>query len=153
MSTTGHEPPVRDQMATGDHELIPRSRLVGARGAVFYDADCRHCRRLATLVRPGLARRRINVVPLQSEGAADLLGVTDNLLLEELRMITPRGERVAGADAIVAIGREVPLAGPLVPFAAALPGAMPLLRGLYRRVADARGCVDPRPPGSDTGRR
>ena len=125
------------------------SALLGRRGAVFYDGACGHCRQLAELIRRPLARRGIRVVPLQADGVAQTLGPFDGDLLAELRMVDATGRRLAGAEAVVAIAREIPLTRGLG-LLAATPGAMPMLRYAYRRVAARRRCTPAGSPSTET---
>lgn len=116
--------------------------MLGSRGGLFFDGDCSLCRRLAGIVAPSLRRRGVRVVPLQTPGVAALLDVPPERLLDELRMVTPAGDRVSGVNAVLAACREVPwLRG--VPLLARVPGAQRLLRAGYRRVARARRCARP----------
>jgi predicted DCC family thiol-disulfide oxidoreductase YuxK len=116
-----------------------RELNIPAAHVVFYDADCRLCRRLAEL----LARRGVPITALQEPGVAERLGIRDAELLTELRAITVDGHRLDGADAVVAAARRIRWASPLVGLTR-VPGVMPLLRGLYRVVSSRRRCA-PRP--------
>ncbi len=103
---------------------------------VFYDGDCQMCTRLACW----LERRGVAIVPLQSPGVGERLGLAAGELVAELRALTADGRRLDGADAVVAAARRVRWASPLVS-ATRLPGVMPLLHRLYRRVARRRTCA------------
>ena len=108
--------------------------------AIYYDDDCRFCR--AMLLRFGrtLARRRFTFVPLQSPGAARLLGVSDEHLLDEMRVRLDDGEVCGGASALTAIARRIWWAWPLWALSR-VPGAMPLLNAAYRWIARNRHCL------------
>jgi predicted DCC family thiol-disulfide oxidoreductase YuxK len=108
--------------------------------AIYYDDECRICR--STLQRFGrtLARRRFTFVPLQAPGAARVLGVSDEHLLDEMRVRLDNGAVLGGASALVAIARHIWWAWPLWALSR-LPGAMPLLDAAYRVIARNRHCL------------
>jgi predicted DCC family thiol-disulfide oxidoreductase YuxK len=108
-------------------------------GWVFYDADCALCARAAARVEQLLARRGFRLLPLQTPGAAERLGVTAEALLARMHLLTADGRRFAGADAFVEIGRLLWWARPIVA-AARLPAVLPLLRRCYDWIAAHRHC-------------
>ncbi len=81
-------------------------------------------------------------MPLQRDGVTDLFRVAADEVAGQLRMVTPSGTRVSGADALLAICHELPALRPLT-LLARLPGAMAVARAAYRRVARARRCALP----------
>jgi predicted DCC family thiol-disulfide oxidoreductase YuxK len=85
-------------------------------------------------------RRGMAVAPLQDPRVGALLGMNKELLLMELRFLLSDGKQYGGADAVVAVAREIWWARPLVWFAK-LPGAMKLLHSGYRWVASQRSCA------------
>jgi predicted DCC family thiol-disulfide oxidoreductase YuxK len=109
--------------------------------AIYYDDECRFCR--DTLRRFGrtLARRRFTFVPLQAPGTARLLGVSDDHLLDEMRLRLEDGTVFGGASAVVAIARRIWWAWPLWALSR-VPGAMVPLRSMYRWVARNRSCLN-----------
>jgi predicted DCC family thiol-disulfide oxidoreductase YuxK len=109
--------------------------------AIYYDDECRFCR--AMLYRFGrmLARRRFTFVPLQSPGAARILGVADEHLLDEMRVRLDDGVVCGGASAVAAIARRIWWAWPLWALSR-LPGAMPPLNAAYRWIARHRRCLN-----------
>jgi len=111
-----------------------------AKGWLFFDAECAFCTRSARWVAPILARRGMAVAPLQDPRVGALLGMNRDLLLRELRFLLSDGKQYGGADAIVAVARQIWWAQPLVWFAK-LPGAMKLLHSGYRRIAAQRSCA------------
>jgi len=111
-----------------------------ARGWVFYDGDCRLCRRLIRWTRAPLERRGYHCVPLQEEWVGPRLGLEGEALLEELRCLTPQGAQLGGADAVRHLLGVVGWLRPL----AALLGVWPFraaLRAGYRWVARRRSCA------------
>ena len=111
-----------------------------AKGWLFFDAECGFCTRMARWIAPILARRGMAVAPLQDPRVGDLLGMSREALLMELRFLLCDGKQYGGADAVVAVARQIWWARPLVWFAK-LPGAMNLLHSGYRWVAAQRSCA------------
>jgi predicted DCC family thiol-disulfide oxidoreductase YuxK len=111
-----------------------------ARGWLFFDAQCGFCTRIAQWVAPILARRGIGVAPLQDSRVAALLGLSREELMRELRVLLADGTRCGGADAVVALAREIWWWRPLV-WLARVPGMMAWLRRGYRWVAARRSCA------------
>jgi predicted DCC family thiol-disulfide oxidoreductase YuxK len=108
---------------------------------VFYDAECRICVAGATRLGGVLARRDIELVPLQSTGAAALLGVREDDLLVEMRLRLRDGTVLAGAAAVVEIARQIWWAWPVWAISRP-PGAMVLLNAIYRWIARNRTCLN-----------
>jgi len=111
-----------------------------ARGWLFFDAQCSFCTRLAHWLEPVLAQRGFAVAPLQDPRVGALLGMPRQELLRELRFLHSDGRQSEGANAVLAVAREIWWANPLV-WLAAIPGALPLLHAGYRWVAAQRNCV------------
>ena len=109
--------------------------------AIYYDDECRFCR--STLQRFGrtLARRRFTFVPLQSPGAARVLGISDDHLLDEMRVRLEDGAVFGGASALAAIARHIWWAWPLWAVSR-LPGVMLVLDPAYRWIARNRHCLN-----------
>ena len=111
-----------------------------ARGWLFFDAECGFCTRLARWIEPILVRRGMAVAPLQDPRVGALLGISREDLLRELRFLLSDGAQYGGADAVVAVAREIGWGRPLVWFSK-IPGAMKLLHAGYRWVAAQRSCA------------
>ena len=111
-----------------------------ARGWLFFDAECAHCRRIASWLAPILARRGLAVAPLQDPRVGALLGLTRCELLREMRLLLSPEQQCGGADAIVALANEIWWARPLV-WLGKVPGGMELLRNWYRTAAAHRHCA------------
>ena len=107
---------------------------------IFYDAGCPFCTRLAAHLTRLLAGRGFRLLPLQTPGTAERLGVTTHDLLAEMHLVTATGQRLRGADAFLEITRHIWWALPIAALAH-LPGARPLLRRLYSRLAAHRHCL------------
>ena len=111
-----------------------------ARAWLFFDAECAFCTRVARWVAPILARRGIGVAPLQDVRVGALLGLPQEELLREMRVLLADGTLCGGADAAVTLGREVWWARPLV-WLARVPGVMAWLRRGYYGFAARRSCA------------
>jgi predicted DCC family thiol-disulfide oxidoreductase YuxK len=110
-----------------------------ARGWLFFDAECRFCTHIARWLAPILRRRGLGVAPLQDARVGALLGMPRRELLKELRFLMSDGTQAGGANAVLAVARELWWARPLI-WLTALPGMMEVLDAGYRWVAARRGC-------------
>jgi len=108
--------------------------------AIYYDDECRFCRDMLRRFGRTLARRKFTFVPLQSRGAAIVLGVSEDHLLDEMRVRLDDGAVLGGASAVAAMARRIWWAWPLWALSR-VPGAMPLLNAGYRWVARNRHCL------------
>ena len=111
-----------------------------ARGWLFFDAECGFCTRIARWLAPILQKRGLGIAPLQDPRVGALLGMSRAELLREMRFLLSDGTHFGGADAAVALAREIWWATPLVGLAKA-PRMMDLLRRGYRWVAARRSCA------------
>ena len=111
-------------------------------GWVFYDGDCAFCRSWLLRLEKPLRRRGFGLAALQEPWVGKQLGLPPEALLEELKVLSPEGHVLGGADAFLHLARNFWWAWPLWCLGA-LPGARPLLRRLYRFVAGNRHCLLP----------
>jgi predicted DCC family thiol-disulfide oxidoreductase YuxK len=111
-----------------------------AHGFLFFDADCAFCTRTARWLAPILARRGFAVAPLQDPRVGALLGLSQQELLRELRFLLADGTQYGGADAVLAVARQIWWARPLV-WLSHIPGMKPLLRSAYCWIAARRSCA------------
>ncbi|MDP9338985.1 MAG: DUF393 domain-containing protein [Acidobacteriota bacterium] len=111
-----------------------------ARGWLFFDADCRFCIKIVRALGPTLKKRGLALAPLQDPRVGPLLGLSQTELLREMRLLLSDGQQFGGADAAVALAREIWWARPLV-WLSALPGMMQALRSAYRWIAARRHCA------------
>ena len=111
-----------------------------ARGWLFFDAECKFCTRIARWLAPILERRGMALAPLQDPRVAALLGLSHEQLMREMQFLLSDGTRYGGADAVVALAREIWSWRPLV-WLSRSPGMMEVLRKGYRKVAASRSCA------------
>jgi len=111
-----------------------------ARGWLFFDAECKFCTRIARWLAPILERRGIALAPLQDPRVGALLGVLREELLFEMRFLLSDGSQFGGADAAVALAREIWWGRPLL-WVSRIPGMTEVLRKGYRWVAANRSCA------------
>jgi predicted DCC family thiol-disulfide oxidoreductase YuxK len=135
-----------------------------ARGWLFYDRDCGFCTRTAMWLAPALTKRGIAIAPLQDPRVGALLGLSREDLLVEMRVLLADGagggqqiggrksdggqssatqsvgREFGGADAVVALAREIWWARPFLWFSK-LPGGMRALDAGYRWIASHRKCA------------
>jgi predicted DCC family thiol-disulfide oxidoreductase YuxK len=111
-----------------------------ARGWLFFDAECGFCTRIARWLAPALEKRGFALAPLQDPRVGALLGLSRLELLREMRFLLADGTQAGGADACVALGREIWWGRPVV-WLAQVPGMMEILRRGYRWVAGRRKCA------------
>src|SRR5579883_1928601 len=98
-----------------------------ARGWLFYDAECGFCARLAGWLTRPMYRRGLALAPLQDPRVGALLGLPREQLLQAIRLVLSDGKQYAGADAFLALARELWWARPLV-WVAKAPGGAAALR-------------------------
>ncbi len=111
-----------------------------ARGWLFFDVECRFCTRIARWLAPILERRGLAVAPLQDPRVGALLGMPREELMREMRFLLSDGSQFGGADAAVALAREIWWWRPLV-WVSKIPGMMDILRRGYRWIAAQGSCA------------
>jgi predicted DCC family thiol-disulfide oxidoreductase YuxK len=123
-----------------------------ARGWLFFDAECRFCTRIARWIAPILERRGMALAPLQDPRVGALLGMPREELMFEMRFLLSDGSQYGGADAAVALSREIWWWRPLL-WASRIPGMMEILRKGYRRIAASRSCAAVSCPANESSTR
>jgi predicted DCC family thiol-disulfide oxidoreductase YuxK len=111
-----------------------------ARGWLFFDAQCGFCTRIARWLAPILEKRGLAVAPLQDGRVGALLGLSSAELMREIRFLLADGSQYGGADAAVALAREIWWGRPLV-WLARIPGMTEWMRAGYRWIAARRSCA------------
>src|SRR5438034_1203147 len=104
-----------------------------ARGWLFFDAECKFCTRIARWLAPILEKRGMALAPLQDPRVGALLGLAREDLMREMQFLLSDGSRFGGADAAVALAREIWWGRPLV-WISKIPGMMEILRKGYHWV-------------------
>jgi predicted DCC family thiol-disulfide oxidoreductase YuxK len=107
---------------------------------ILFDGQCRLCTASARRFEPVLARYEFKFAALQTPWVRAQLGMSDEELLSEMRLLTSMGALYGGADALIEIARRIWWAKPLYWFAH-LPLAKPVLRKAYRWIAQHRNCT------------
>jgi predicted DCC family thiol-disulfide oxidoreductase YuxK len=110
-----------------------------ARGWLFFDAECEFCTRIARWLAPSMKRHCLAVAPLQDPRVAALLGLSREQLLFAIRFVFEDGSQYSGADALLAVARELRWALPLV-WLSKVPGTIGAMRTTYRWAAQRRKC-------------
>ena len=121
-------------------EIIDSKGRRARRGWLFFDGNCAFCTSVARWSGCVLGPRGYGVAPLQDPRVQELLALPPDQLLSEMRVLTPDGRRIGGADALVFLAREVWWAWPLSGVAH-IPGVPRLLRMGYRWIASHRECT------------
>jgi hypothetical protein len=96
---------------------------------LFYDGECRWCRRLSSSSAPALLTRGIRVAPFPPG--------TDP---EEIKLVRRSGNNSGGADAVLDIMAAWPVLRPFV-WLGRRPAIHSLLTKLYQKVAVSRHCL------------
>jgi predicted DCC family thiol-disulfide oxidoreductase YuxK len=122
------------------------------RGWILYDGQCGFCHRWVLLWRKTVERRGFGVKDLQSAHAQGSLQVPQENLLDDIRVVTPDGGCVTGADAYLLVARRIWWAWPFYAIFS-LPGFHGLLWRGYRlinrnRYHLSRHCPMPREAGA-----
>ena len=105
----------------------------------MYDGDCRFCISLARRFGALLRRHHFAVAPLQSQWVREELKMNEEELLSEMRLLSLSGEVKGGADALMAIARQIWWAWPLY-LISRIPAVKSLLEWGYREFARRRNC-------------
>lgn len=110
-----------------------------ARGWLFFDAECEFCARIAGWLREPMKHRGLAAAPLQDPRVADLLGLAPGQLRRVIRFVLTDGRQFLGAEAVLAIARELWWAPPFI-FMSRVPGVLPAMHAGYRWIARRRKC-------------
>lgn len=110
-----------------------------ARGWLFFDGQCEFCRGIARLLVGPMKHRDLALAPLQDPRVGMLLGLTPEELRRAIRFVLADGGHYVGADAVLAVAREMWWARPLV-WVSKIPGMMTAMGAGYRWVAQRRRC-------------
>jgi predicted DCC family thiol-disulfide oxidoreductase YuxK len=120
-------------------EITESPEAASFRGWILYDAACSSCSDLAHRFENFFAARGFRFEPLQREWVQQRLNLTKEKALEEMRVLTSKGEVFGGADAVILVARQIWWAAPLA-WLARWPLVHASLQRLYRWVAARRTC-------------
>jgi predicted DCC family thiol-disulfide oxidoreductase YuxK len=108
-------------------------------GWVLYDDDCRSCKASAKSFNKIFLRRGFRFLPLQTPWVQRRLRLKPGVPLEEMHVLTPEGEDLGGADAVIFLAQKIWWTRPLYALAR-FPGMHALIDRTYRWIAAHRGC-------------
>lgn len=111
----------------------------GSSGTIFYDAQCSLCQAGRRVAGGIFTRRGFAWTPLQTPAAARRLRISEEALLEAMRVLLPDGRVVSGLDAWIVLFRAVGWLGP-VAWLLSRPGIHPVGQACYRWIARHRSC-------------
>lgn len=119
-------------MVAETHTIDPKKAVV------LYDGQCNFCiSQVRNLKRLDLSNR-LELVSLHDPAVAERYpDLTHDQLMEQMWVISPSGNRYAGAYSLRYLSRLMPMLWPIAP-AMHLPGLMPLWGYLYRAIAKRR---------------
>ncbi|MBZ5529163.1 MAG: DUF393 domain-containing protein [Acidobacteriia bacterium] len=128
------------------------------RGWILYDGGCGFCYRWVHFWEKVVVRRGFALKDLQSAWAEGILRVPREALLDDIRVLTPAGEIVSGADAYLFVARQIWWAWPFYAIFH-LPGFRRVIESGYRwfnrnRYHFSRHCTLPernKPDGTPRG--
>jgi predicted DCC family thiol-disulfide oxidoreductase YuxK len=125
-------------MKSPGHEsaILPRG------GWILYDGGCGFCSRWVLLWQKVVEARGFAIKDLQSAAADGSLNVPTENLLDDIRVLTPSGELVSGADAYLYVARRIGWAWPFYAVFS-LPGFNWMLWQGYRWVNRNRYRISP----------
>ena len=109
-----------------------------SQAVVLYDGQCRFCiGQISNLRRLDLFHRLRFVSLHEACVAQDYPDLSHEQLMEQMWLVTPKGDRYGGAYALRYLTRFLPALWPLAP-AMHLPGLMPFWNWMYRSIAQRR---------------
>ncbi|GJM25016.1 MAG: hypothetical protein DHS20C16_14310 [Phycisphaerae bacterium] len=109
-------------------------------GWVFFDGECPMCVTLANRFAGIFRRIGYRIAPQQTAWVRERLGLSEGEPLTEVRVLSPDGQVVGGAEAVVFVAQRIWWAWPLYALSR-IPGVMIILRTIYRHIAANRFCI------------
>jgi predicted DCC family thiol-disulfide oxidoreductase YuxK len=110
------------------------------RGCVLYDGRCGFCSRWVQSWAGSLRKYGFTTAALEEAGVAEKLSLPYEELVQDIRLLTARGEVVSGADVYLYVARRIWWAWPFYGLFS-LPGFHWLVQGGYRWFARNRHFV------------
>jgi predicted DCC family thiol-disulfide oxidoreductase YuxK len=123
-----------DVVANDAHPRAP------VQGWILYDGECGFCSRWVNLWAKTLRRRGFEPAALQEPWVAEKLQMPISELLADIRLLTPEGKVISGADVYLYAARRIWWAWPFYAVFS-LPGFNWLIRAGYRWFARNRYCI------------
>jgi predicted DCC family thiol-disulfide oxidoreductase YuxK len=111
-----------------------------AKGWLFFDGKCRFCTRMARWLAPILSRRGFCAAPLEDPRVGALLGLGRHEQVRDLRFLLSDGTLYGGADAVIAVARQIAWVRPLI-WLSMIPGMTELFRTGYCWIAKQKRCA------------
>jgi predicted DCC family thiol-disulfide oxidoreductase YuxK len=108
-----------------------------ARGWVLYDGHCGFCSRWVNFWRPTLERHGFKIAALEEAWVAEKLKMSPEELVTDIRLFTPAGQLISGADVYLNVTRRIWWAWPFYAIFS-LPGFNRLIHAGYRWFANNR---------------
>jgi predicted DCC family thiol-disulfide oxidoreductase YuxK len=112
----------------------PRRAL---QGCILYDGHCAFCSRWVNFWRPTLARHGFNIAALEEPWVVEKLKMPYEQLVADIRLLTPSGELVSGANVYLYVARRIWWGWPFYAIFI-LPGFHGLIHAAYRAFARNR---------------
>jgi len=110
------------------------------KGVVLYDGQCGFCSRWVRYWAGTLARRGFKIASLDEPWVAQKIKMPREELLTDIRLLTPSGALISGADVYLYVTRRIWWAWPFYAIFS-LPGFNRLVHVGYRWFARNRYCV------------
>ncbi len=129
-------------MPLSDETQGPVERLARGvvRGVVLYDGQCGFCSRWVKIWAGTLGRRGFEIASLDEPWVAGKLGMPQEDLITDIRLLTASGELISGANVYLYVTRRIWWAWPFYAVFR-LPGFNWLIHAGYRWFARNRYCV------------
>ncbi len=119
---------------------VAKDHPTHASASIFYDGECGFCKRWITLWANTLRKRGFELATLQQHWVAAKLQLPLESLLVDIRLLTPNGQLISGADVYLYVARRIWWTWPFYAIFS-LPGFHWLLHAGYRWFARNRYCI------------
>jgi len=109
---------------------MPQSPQRAIQPWILYDGHCGFCSRWVDFWRPTLARHGFKIAALEEAWVGEKLNMPYEDLVQDIRLLTPRGELISGASVYLYVARRIWWAWPFYAIFS-LPGFHRLLHAAY----------------------
>ena len=117
--------------------MMEHSEISNPIGWILYDDSCGFCRRWAPFWENALRQRGFAIAPLQAEWVREKLGIDDEHLLDDIRLLLVDGSHLAGPEVYRFAMRRIWWAWPIY-LLSIIPGLRALFDLAYRTFARNR---------------